>query len=80
MERMRFWNGLGVTNTTGGPVAIGICERMGVDEGEIDTTGATDTADVMLMVGMGPSYETTRGEAGEGITALLGDDVEEGIR
>ncbi|KAH9316864.1 hypothetical protein KI387_018633, partial [Taxus chinensis] len=57
MERMRFWNGVGVTDTTGGCVAMGICETMGADcvmvwvvnEGTTDTTGASDTTDAAVM-------------------------------
>ncbi|KAH9318251.1 hypothetical protein KI387_020020, partial [Taxus chinensis] len=88
MERTRLWNGVEVTDTIGCCVAMGICETMGadgvmawvVDEGTTDMTGASDTADAMVMAGMGPSCETTGGEAGEGNTALLGADADAGIR
>ena len=31
MERTRFWNEVGVTDTMGGCVVMGICETMGVE-------------------------------------------------
>ncbi|KAH9313210.1 hypothetical protein KI387_028245, partial [Taxus chinensis] len=73
MERTRFWNGVGGTDTMVGYVAIGICESMGVDgvmvwvvnEGTTDITGLTDTVDVVVIVGMGPSCETTGGKTDE---------------
>ncbi|KAH9303426.1 hypothetical protein KI387_015009, partial [Taxus chinensis] len=88
MERTRFWNGVGVTDTTGGCVVIGICETMGADgvmvwvvnEGTKDTTGVTDTADAVVIAGMGPSCETIGGKVGEGNAILVGTDVEVGIR
>ncbi|KAH9311635.1 hypothetical protein KI387_026670, partial [Taxus chinensis] len=74
MERMRFWNGVGVTDTMGGCVTMGIYQIMGVefakvwvvDEGTKNMKGTRETADVVVMVGMGPSCETTRGKVGEG--------------
>ncbi|KAH9316055.1 hypothetical protein KI387_024682, partial [Taxus chinensis] len=52
----------------------GICETIGMDEvmfwvvgeGILDVAGAIDVADVAVIVGMGPSYETTGGKAGVG--------------
>ncbi|KAH9309151.1 hypothetical protein KI387_037062 [Taxus chinensis] len=88
MERIIFWNGVGITETTGGCFAIGIYETMGTDEvmvwvvneGTKNTTGVTDTTDAMVIEGMGPIYENTRDKVGEGNTALVGADAEVGIR
>ncbi|KAH9299808.1 hypothetical protein KI387_031490, partial [Taxus chinensis] len=51
-----------------------------VDNGTTDMTSVSETTDATVMVGMGPSYKTTGGEAGEGNTTLLGADVAAGIR
>ncbi|KAH9295060.1 hypothetical protein KI387_038648, partial [Taxus chinensis] len=57
IERMRLWNGVGVTDTTDGCVTMGIFEMMGVDwamawvvnEGITNTTSTSDIANVTVM-------------------------------
>ncbi|KAH9287452.1 hypothetical protein KI387_031569, partial [Taxus chinensis] len=64
-----------------------ICEIIGADEvmfwvvgkGIVDVVGAIDVADVVVIAGIGPSYEMTRGKGGEGSTELEGADAEVGM-
>ncbi|KAH9295658.1 hypothetical protein KI387_039246, partial [Taxus chinensis] len=75
---------VGVADTMGGCVVIGICEIMGadgimlwvVDKGIVDMAGAIDVSDVVVKAGTGPSYESTGGKEGEGNVQPVGAGVE----
>ncbi|KAH9327853.1 hypothetical protein KI387_044345, partial [Taxus chinensis] len=72
-----------VIDTGGGNVATGMCETLGANEivfevvveGTVDVTGDTGVTYMVVIAGIRPNYEITRGKVDAGSTEPDGADA-----